>query len=276
MKNSIKILLINAIFLVFAGNTADAQFFKKLKKSVEDKVEEKIINKTSDKAVEKTDKTMDEVFNQQMGGGKKSKKVEPTNIQSSYPFEYQYRLTMTNKQLESSMNMDYFLKPGASYMGLKMNLGPEMFMIMDGETNINYMFMNVGDTKMVTATAIDGDDLTPEGEYDYEGYTFTDLPNKTFLGYDCVGKKMENKEYIFIMYFTNDAPITFNDVFKVDTDRLPAAIKNQFSGNEKGTMMFMDMKDKLNKGKKDKSGTMECTLLEPADFIFDASGYKSM
>ena len=276
MKNPIKTLLINTIFLAFIGNTANAQFFDKLRKSVEEKVEETIVTKTSDKAVQKTDKTLDKIFDANLGSGKKGKKVEPTNLKSTYAFEYQYRLSVTNKQLKSSMDMDYFLKPGATYMGVKMNMGPEMFMVIDGETNTNYMFMSVGTTKMVTATAIDGDDLTPEGEYDYEGYTFTDLPNKTFLGYDCVGKRMENKEYVFTMYFTNEAPITFNDVFKTDTDRIPAAIKNQFSGNEKGTMMFMDMKDKLNKGKKDKSGTMECTLLEPADFNFDASEYKSM
>lgn len=279
MKKRVKPLMIYVFLLSFFGSPVHAQFLNKLKKSIEDKVEQTVINKTSDKAAQKTDQSLDKVFDAKLGGNKKTKKITPENVPSSFEFDYQYRLTMTTATSKTKMDMDYFLKPEATYMGVKMNQGQgqEMFMIMDGQTNINYMFIESGNNKIATATSIDGDDITDENQdYNYDGYTFTDLPDKTFLGYNCKGKKMENDEYIFIMYFTNEAPVTFNDVFKTDTDRIPKAIKNQFKEGENATLMYMEMKDKLNKGKKDKSGTMECTLLEPKSFTFNTNGYKFM
>jgi hypothetical protein len=279
MKNLCKTSFISALFLVFLGNSIQAQFLDKLKKSVEEKVEKVIIDKTSDKAAQKTDKTLDKVFDVKLGGDKQAKKITLENIPISFEFNYQYRLTITTAQGKNKMNMDYFLKPKATYMGTKVDqmTEQEVFMIMDGQANINYMFIESGDNKIVTATSIDGDEIIVENQdYNYDAYTFTDLHNKTFLGYNCKGKKMENNEYLFIMYFTNEAPISFNDVFKTDTDRMPEAIKNQFKEGENGTMMYMEMKDKLNKGKKDKSGTMECTLMEAKSFTFNTTGYKFM
>mgnify|MGYP000985301889 CR=1 FL=1 len=279
MKTLSKTPFVTLVFLLFLGNVMHAQFLEKLKKSVEDKVERSIINKTSDKAAQKTDKTLDKVFDPNLEKNKKAKKITPSNVPSSFDFEYQYRLTMTTATSKTKMNMDYFLKPKATYMGIKVDQmkEQEVFMIMDGQTNINYMFINAGENKMATATSINGDDIVDENQTNnYDGYTFTDLPNKTFLGYNCKGKKMENNEYIFILYFTNEAPISFNDVFKMDTDRIPQAIKNQFKEGENATMMYMNMTDKLNKGKKDKSGIMECTLLEPKSFTFSTNGYRFM
>lgn len=279
MKTLSKTPFVTLVFLLFLGNVMHAQFLEKLKKSVEDKVEKTIINKTSDKAAQKTDKALDRVFDVNLEKNNKAERIIPNYVPPTFEFEYQYRLTMTTATSKTKMNMDYFLKPKATYMGIKVDQmkEQEVFMIMDGQTNINYMFINAGENKMATATSINGDDIVDENQTNnYDGYTFTDLPNKTFLGYDCKGKKMENNEYIFIMYFTNEAPISFNDVFKMDTDRIPQAIKNQFKEGENATMMYMEMKDKLNKGKKDKSGTMECTLLEPKRFTFSTNGYRFM
>lgn len=280
MKNQFKTLIFTVLIFAFCGNNLNAQFLNKLRKNLEEKVEQKVIEKTSDKAAEKTEKTLDKtlekILEPQFGGDKKSKKITPQNVPASFEFEYQYQLKMTTIQSKTNLNMDYYLKPGATYMGIKMNQGQEIFMIMDGETNINYMFMNMGANKIATATSIDGDDLIEQESVDYEGYTISDLPNKTFLDYDCKGKKMESDEYVFIMYFAEDGPISFNDVFKTDTDRVPKAIKDHFKEGERVTMMYMEMKDKVNKGKKNTSGTIECTLLEPTSFMFDTAGYKFM
>lgn len=273
MKKLLKVSTVAVMLSVFFGQSVNAQFLDKLKKNVEQKVEQTVINKTSDKASQKTGDAIDKLFNQKIGE-QKGKKITPDNVPESFSFEYQYRLTMTTVQSKSKMNLDYFLKPGENYMGVKMNQGQEIFMIMEGQSNINYMFMNSGGNKIATATAIDGDDIIEDDTINYEDYTITDLPNKTFLGYDCKGKQMENSEYVFKMYFTNEAPVSFNDVFKMDTDRIPEAIKRQFDGSENATMMYMEMKDKVNKGKRNTSGTIECTLLEPSNFTFNTSGYK--
>ncbi len=237
------LLLILSITFLSTGFEAEAQFLDRLKKSVEKKVEQTVINKTADKAAQKTSNTMDNVFNPQLGGGKAGKKVTPTNIPGSFEFEYLYRMTMTTNQ--GAMDIDYYLKPGATYMGAKMNAGMDMFMIMDGHENITYMFMESGGNKIGTATSVD---LSNMPEDDMNDYTITDLPNKTFMGYNCVGKKMENPEYVFIMYFTPDAPVSFNDVFKSNSEQIPPALRKHMQQYEGALMHVYGCKNECRNG----------------------------
>ncbi len=254
-------------------NNAEAQFLKKLKQKVEDRVEQTVINKTAEKAAEKASRSMDKVFDPSFGG-KQGKKVVPQNLPESFSFEYKYQLKISTGK--DQVNMDYMLKPGASYLGITMDVGPKMFMIMDGEQNLSYMFIDSNDNKICTATSLDiTEDLDDELNY-LDNYTITTLPNKTFLGYDCAGMQMENDDYVFIMYYTNEAPVSFNDVFKTDPDRIPVALRSHFHDNQNSLMMYMDMKDKKNKGKKNTSGTMECTSLETINFELSTAGYKLM
>lgn len=266
--------IFSIIFVLLISFTqSNAQFMTKLKKSVEDRVEQTLINKTADKAADKASSGLDKLFDPKFSFGNSGKKVNAENLPSSYQFDYQYRMTMTTKQGE--MEMDYLLKPGATYLGIKMNMGTEMFMVMDGEQNINYMFMNVGESKIGTATSINGNDLIEDGDHEND-YTITDLPNRTFLGYDCMGKKMENDENVISMYYTTEAEVSFSDVFKTDTERFPEAIRSHFKDGEGALMMYLEMEDKVNKGKKNTSATMECTVLQPSSFTFNTAGYKFM
>jgi hypothetical protein len=265
---------LSLIIVIFCSSTiSNAQFLNKLIKSVEDKVENTVINKTSDKAADKASSGLDKLFDPQFGSKKAGKKVDPTNLPNSFEFDYQYRMTMTTKQ--GAIDMDYFLKPGAPYLGIKMNMGTEMFMVMDGEENINYMFMDMGQNKFGTATSINSADMLDD-EDAINDYTFSDLPNRTFLGFDCKGKRMEDKDNVIIMYYTNEAEISFNDVFKSDSERFPEAIRNQFKDAEGALMMYLEMEDKVNKGKKNTSATMECTILQPSSFTFKTAGYTFM
>lgn len=270
-----KIIISFCIAFLFCVQHTHAQFLDKLNKKVEKRVEQTVIDKTADKAAQKTSKSMDKVFEPNLGGMNSGKKVTPTDVPGSFNFEYRYRMTMTTNQGQK-MDMDYFLKPDSPYLGVKMNQGMEMFMVMDGDKNINYMFMESGGNKMATATSLDAADITDTEEYDMSDYTVTDLPNKTFLGYTCEGKKMENDDYVFTIYYTNDAELSFNDIFKTNPERIPDAVKSQFEGVEGALMMYMDVHDKKNKGKKSTSGTMECTVLEPTNFSFNTSGYRFM
>lgn len=269
-----KAILTTVVFFMLIGHNAQAQFLKKLKEKVEDRVEQTVINKTAEKAADKASKSMDKVFDVNLAGGKKGKKVTPTNLPESFDFDYKYQLKLTTSQGE--MNMDYLLKRGASYMGVSMDVGPQMLMVMDGGENITYMFMDMGDNKICTATSLDISDEVDDEITGLEKYTITTLPNKTFLGFDCEGIQMEDDDYVFVMYYTNEAEVSFNDVFKTDPDRIPPALQRHFENNQNALMMYMDMKDKKNKGKKNTSGTMECTLLEASDYQFNTAGYKIM
>src|SRR5690554_4488339 len=112
------------------------------------------------------------------------------------------------------MDLDYFLEPDATYMGMKMNAGVPFFRVIDDDANTTFMFMESGGNKVVTATSIDIDETLDDIEDiespSLEDLTLTDLPNKTFLEYDCIGKKFENDAYTFVSYFTVDAPVSFD------------------------------------------------------------------
>lgn len=275
LKNT---LLLAILFVAFCI-PAQGQFLKKLQNRVEETVENVIIEKTAGKAGDKTGEGMDKLLNPNLGsmfGGGKGAKVDASSAQASYNFSYNYQLKISSKAGE--MIMDYYLTPNEPYMGIKMNMGPSMFMIMDSSTDITYMFMGEGENKMATATQLDLSDVEEEAEENaIEDFTMTELPNKTFLGYDCVGKQMENAEYTFVFYIAMDAEISFNDVFKGDESKMPAAFKKHFKEGDRGLMMYMQMTDKVNKNKKkDTSAVMECLSVTPVDFNFDTTSYRFM
>ncbi|NBC57290.1 MAG: DUF4412 domain-containing protein [Bacteroidetes bacterium] len=264
------ILCLMTLGLISQG--LQAQFLKKLKKKVEDKVEETIIEKSSDEAAKKTDQSLDKIFNPDFGSTE-AKEVNKEDIPEIFEFDYKYQLKLTSSK--SDMKIDYFLKPGASYLGSKPDVGSEMFMVLDGNSNTNYMFMDMGGTKICKTTSLNSGNLESNSNQ-LEDYKITELPNKTFLGYNCEGIKMENDEYEFMIYYTNEAKVSFNDVFKTNPEQIPSSMKGFFDENQNALMMYMDMKDKKNNGRKNISSTMECTLLEPTSLKVRTSQYKIM
>src|SRR5690606_27487343 len=270
-------LLLLAV-LAFAP-TAEAQFLKKLKKRVEEKVEQTVVEKTADKASEKASNSMDKIFDVNLKNPQsKGKKVDAKNVPDSYQFSYKYQLKMTTASGE--MDIDYFLQSDATYMGMKMNAGMPLFMVIDDDAKATFMFMESGGNKVVTATSLemneDLEDVEDIESPSLDDMTITDLPNKTILGYNCIGKKFENDEYAFISYFTVDAPVSFDQVFKSEMDRYPEPIKEQFKNYEGALLMHMEMIDRTNKGKKNTSGTMECIAIEIIDYQFDTKAYLKL
>ncbi|MEY8869710.1 DUF4412 domain-containing protein [Gaetbulibacter sp. PBL-D1] len=269
------------VFFLLLGltQTSEAQFLKKLKKRVEEKVEQTVVEKTADKASEKASNSMDKIFDINLKNTQaKGKKVDAKNVPDSYHFSYKYQMKMITSSGE--MDVDYFLEPDATYMGMKMDAGMPFFMVIDDDANATFMFMESGGNKVVTATSLemneDLEDIEDIESPSLEDLTITDLPNKTFLGYDCIGKKFENDEYAFVSYFTVDAPVSFDQVFKSEMDRYPEPIKEQFKNYKGALLMHMEMIDKTNKGKKNTSGTMECVAIEALDYKFSTKDYLKL
>ncbi|WP_262733661.1 DUF4412 domain-containing protein [Gaetbulibacter sp. NE] len=269
------------VFFLLLGltQTSEAQFLKKLKKRVEEKVEQTVVEKTADKASEKASNSMDKIFDINLKNTQaKGKKVDAKNVPDSYHFSYKYQMKMITSSGE--MDVDYFLEPDATYMGMKMDAGMPFFMVIDDDANATFMFMESGGNKVVTATSLemneDLEDIEDIESPSLEDLTITDLPNKTFLGYDCIGKKFENDEYAFVSYSTVDAPVSFDQVFKSEMDRYPEPIKEQFKNYKGALLMHMEMIDKTNKGKKNTSGTMECVAIEALDYKFSTKDYLKL
>ncbi|SDD78632.1 hypothetical protein SAMN04488104_10616 [Algoriphagus faecimaris] len=264
MKKSILILLA----LVCSIPIAEAQFLKNLKKRVEERTKEVIEYKTADKAGQMTENALDKILNPNleglMKGGGKGMSVDASELPDNYIFEYRYAMKMSTSSGE--MQFDYFLNPNESYLGYKMDMGMDLFSIIDEERKVivNYIDGNPIATSMDIAENMD----IEEDEYleDFQNFTLTELPNKEFLGYDCIGREMENEQYKFTVYFATDMPANFDNVFNNTQTNLPPELQRFAEDYPNSLMMYMEMEDKENKGKKNGSATMECVAFESYEY----------
>ncbi|MHA7129505.1 hypothetical protein [Algoriphagus namhaensis] len=263
-----KKVIVSLCLIFLSVHLSHGQFLKDLKKRVEERAKEVVEYKTAEKAGQMTDNAMEKILNPNLDGflkgGAKGMSVDPSQLPDEYTFNYRYAMKMSTSAGE--MQLEYYLNPDESYIGYKMDMGMNFFSIIDEERRIlvNYIEGQAIATSM--DLGLDGEEMEEDYEVDYSTFTLTELPNREFLGYDCIGRQMENEEMKFIVYFATDMPANFDNVFKNTQGNLPPELQ-KFSEEYPGSlMMYMEMEDKTNKGKKNASATMECVAFEPYEF----------
>ena len=269
-----KILLTAIILISFGVGHSNAQFLNKLKKRVMEKTEEFVIEKTADKvadkAADKTGEAMDKLLNPDFGSlmSPMGKKVDMSKLPDSYNFDYRYAMKMNTK--EGEIGMDYYLSKTEPYMGMKMNMGEDknmnMSMVFDEGNKTVFTYVNgmAMATEMDLSKAMDEEDANM-----YNDYTFEELPNRKFLGYDCIGREMENDEYKFTIYIAPNMEAGFGNMFKTEHTNLPPAMKKFSEEYKNGLMMYMEMVDKKDKKNKNLNATMECVAFEPTNLVIN-------
>ena len=276
-----KTLLIAVILISFGVSHSNAQFLKELQKRALDKTKDKVMEKAADKIADKisdkvagqTDAFMDKMLNFDLStimapGGKK---VDMSKLPASYTFDYRYALKMNTS--EGEVGMDYYLNKTKPYMGVKMILesdkNMDMSMVFDLDNKAIFTNMN----GMAIATEMDLSNTLDEEEIKdmdmYKDYTFKELPNRQFLGYDCIGREMENDEYKFVTYIAPNMEAGFGNMFKSEHANIPPAMQKFSQEYKDGLMMYMEMVDKKNKKNKNSSVTMECVAFEPTDLVIN-------
>lgn len=262
-----KLVFIILVLLFLGLESASAQLLREIKNRAIERSKDVIVAKTANKAAEKTGEAMDKFLNPDLSklANPAGKKVDMANLPDAYHFTYLYRLKMSTS--EGDIGFDYYLNPNESYMGAKMDVGMDMTMVFDEGNNVLLTIVN----GMPIATEMDSGEDFDEDELNLlNDYTIIELPNREFLGYDCIGRQMENDDYKFIVYIAPDVEAAFGNVFKSDLASLPPAMQTTAKEYENGLMMYMEMHDKKNKRKKNTSGTMECLAFEPAEMIIRA------
>lgn len=269
-----KIILLG-LYICFGLQQMHSQFFSKLTKKIEQKVENVVIDKTVNKSAEKTSKSMDKVFDIKPFE-KGDVKADPSNIPDSYKFSWKYSMKMTTK--EGEIVFDYFLESEQPYFGFNMpkvnnnsTVSNDIFMVMDNDLKVTIMYMKSDKNSMMMVNEM-ADDLDLEETADTSTtYKYETLPNKKIMGYMCKGVKATNDEHDITMYFTNEAPVSFNDIYKNKQSNIPEGLKKHFKENEKTLMLEMTMKDKK---KRKNDTTMECISLEKVKKKINKSDYK--
>ncbi len=276
MKTRSKFLVTVVLFSTILIQTTNAQFLKKLKQRVEQKVENVIVEKTSDKAAEKASNSLDNVFNMNpFGGG--SSKIDPSEIPNSYSFSWKYSMKMTTK--EGDITFDYFLQPKQPYFGFNLpttegkKMTGDMFMVMDNNLKVTIMYMHSEANSMMMVNGMPDDIDLEETADTSASFNYETLPNKKIMGYNCKGLKATNDEHEITMYFTNEAPVSFNDIYKNKQSNIPEGLKKYFKENEQSLMLEMKM---IDKKKSKMNATMECIGLEEVLKMIKKSDYKTM
>jgi hypothetical protein len=262
--NISKILFVAAFIALFTAEQASAQLLREIKNRAIERSKDIIVEKSANKAAEKTGEAMDKLLNPDFSklANPMGKKVDMSNLPDEYYFSYLYRLKMNTS--EGDIEFDYYLNPTESYMAAKMNMGMDMTMVFDEGNNVIITMVN----GMPIATEMDPDESLNEDELSLlNDYTITELPNRRFLEYDCIGRQMENEDYKFIVYIAPDVEAGFGNVFKTELANMPPAMQATAKEYENGLMMYMEMHDKTNNKKKNTSGSMECVAFEPAELV---------
>ncbi len=276
------ILLTFSVSILFTGSL-NAQFLKKLQKSVEKGVEKAVLKKTEEVAADKTEQGIDKLLNMEFMKMydeklKTGKAVDPSVLPDQYDFEWKY--TMKIETTQGSINMDYYLTPNAEYFGMKpdftdQKVSGNMIIVMDVERNVTTMFMDMGDKKIAMPTAIPLDIELEETDLDTAGeYVFEEIGTKEILGKTCQGFRMENEEMKVIIYSMLDAPISFNQIFGSDSQKMPKGFDPKWLKKMENSlvmeMTYTDKEKSLNATK------MECVALSEETFAVSKSDYEFM
>jgi len=286
MELSKKILML-LFFSFIISNSINAQFLKRLNHRVQRSAENAAINRAeriaadaAGDAIEKgVTKGIESLFANKMEGVNNGsvKSINASEIPNSYEFEWIYSMQMQSK--EGLFNIDYFLKPNAKYFGSKINMEQSksnglMFMVTDFDRNINTIFMETNGTKMAMPTSIAVDTNIESDKDKSADYTFKKIGSKTILGYKCQGFKAETDEAITILYVTEEAPISFNQLFGSNAKNIPKGFDpKMLSTIKNGLIMEMEY---TNKEEKNNTTTLRCVLLRKNPFTIKKSDYQFM
>ncbi len=268
-----KLILILFSLLLFSF-PAEAQILKKLKNKIEKKVEDKVTDRVSDKAANETDSLMNQMLGNQMkSSGMMPMGVEQVSLEevpAQYDFNWKYNAQVNTTQ--GNMEMIYRLKNKALYMGIEMHQGADVLMVMDTKNDLMAMFFDSQGKNMLMASRMKANKTSAEDDF-YKDAQVKQIDGKKILGYNCEGYEVETDNHIVQFYVTNEADVSFTQMYKYEKSKLPPAIKQEWLKNGNSLMMEIQMVDKNAPAN---NVSMVCTGLKREDMIIKKSNYQDM
>lgn len=300
-----KFILVTLLCLAL-GNTAEAQFLKKLKKKAQQAAERTILNKTDEIVTEKTEKTIDgattgdnntenqnsdntnNTSNQTNQTGQTSqpssmmnpmasKRMDTSKLPNSYVFDWEFKTEMTSSKGDK-VQMNYLLNSNSKdYAGMEMSTEQSrkqkstVLMVMDSKADAAIMFMNASGQNMAQMTKLP--DPSKKGSDDE--FTYKEIGTKTILGYECFGIEVENKGYKATMYYTLDAPVSFSALFSFAKGNAPKGFDPALIEVLKEDALLMEMHG-VNKKKSKESYDLTAISLNKKDTSIKKGDYQFM
>ncbi|MCR8669067.1 hypothetical protein NO995_15385 [Aestuariibaculum sp. M13] len=181
-------------------------------------------------------------------------KVTVKDLPDSYEFDWKYETNMiieSNKKEE--INMVFLIKQGLNYQASQItdNKSKDMgtsTMIFDSNLKTMIMLTEVQENTILQLFPIPD----TKKESNKPTYKMTALPNKTVMGFNCMGSKMEDDRYIITVYHTTEAPVklsnflSFNTTQSSDLYEIDPRILKQFSDGFITEIQLVDKKKSKN------------------------------
>lgn len=243
-------LVLMLLSVVVCSTTAEAQFFKNLKKSVEDKVEQRVTEKVSNKAADEADRQLENLMTTDFGntglpmGGDR---IPAEEIPASYTFEWECTMSMETEA--GTMEMVYLLSGDHPNTGIRMQQAAGMTMVQDYKNDLHVIYMHSGDQALVSATRLpDVEEANLDQDYSMEDFEIRKIGTTDILGYTCQGYEMENEEFLITYYVTDETEVGFNQFHMAQQQKnnLPKGFDSSWFDMENPMVMGMDIKDKKN------------------------------
>ncbi len=269
-----KKLILLGFSLLFCISTMEAQFLKKLKEKVEKKVEHAVTENISNKAAREADKSLNKMWDTKLKNSPipmGANRVDISEVPQSYDFNWEYQLNMETK--DGNINMTYLLKEDAPYFGMRMPQAEGMFMVLDMNNKLSIMYFSSGENNFITASKIDDLMSNEEETNPYKDTELKKIGTKNILGYECQGFEAETEEHKFTFYLTQEAPISFANMYSAEKSNIPKGWNANWLEEGDALMMEMQMVDKKNANR---NANMRCTSLEKKSFSISKDNYASL
>jgi len=269
-----KKLILLGFSMLFCTTTMEAQFLKKLKEKVEKKVEHAVTENISDKAANEANKSLNKMWETKLKNSPipmGANRADISEVPQSYDFNWEYQLNMETKN--GNVDMTYILKEDAPYFGMRVPQAEGMFMVLDMDKKLSVMYFSSDENNFISASKLDNI-IEPEEENNaYENSDLIKIDSKNILGYECQGYETETEEHKFTFYLTQQAPISFANMYSDEKSNIPKGWNADWLEDGDALMMEMQMVDKKNS---DNNAKMRCTGLEKKYFNINKNNYASL
>jgi hypothetical protein len=263
-----KKLCVVILLLFLIKNELYAQRFKGIKERISDSIEKRVLKNNSDNYSIEADTVWNEAKLKRLYGLENlpfNVGLDPFDISElpdAYYFTHLYRVKI--KVVSQEQEVDYYLTNLHNYLG-NMISSPENLKIKTVNDFERRLMVYYKDDKpmvfkMPTLNIL-GD------EKDDQDYIITYLSNKKYLGFDCIGRQMENDFHTIIFYIAPGLGVDMCDPFESKSNDSDPMIRLKDLGLSGGLIIYMEVIDKKNKGTKSTSSTMECILFEKRETI---------
>jgi len=255
--------------ILFCISTIEAQFLKKSKEKVENKVEHRVTENISNTAAQEADKSLNKRWENDLENSPipvGANRVDISEVPQSYDFNWEYQLNIETKV--GNADMTYLLKEKTPYFGMQVPQAEGMFMVLDMDRKLSIMYFSPGENNFITASKID-DLSNPEDDTNtYQNSELKKIGTKNILGYET-----ETEEHKFTFYATQEAPISFANMYTYEKSNIPKGWNADWLKDGDALMMEMQILDKKNPKR---SANMHCTGLEKKSFIINKENYAAL